>query len=87
MQTALVAVEGLPYFAGGVFSYAIPKELNENIVRGARVTVPFGRGNTLRRGYVLALEEKEEGSFAFEDVSLLFSILNIILLSNTFSSI
>ncbi len=36
-----------------VFEYAVPEELH--IEAGFRVRVPFGRGNTLKEGYVLAL--------------------------------
>ncbi len=57
MLIAQVAVEGLPYFAGGVFSYTLPEKYKDSIKKGSRVTVPFGRGNTCRRGYVTAIEE------------------------------
>lgn len=42
------------------FQYAIPPELKENITAGACVTVPFGTGNHLRKGYVIEITDKAE---------------------------
>ena len=57
MLIASVAVEGLPYFAGGLYSYTVPESERENAIPGCRVTVPFGKGNSLRRGYIVKTEE------------------------------
>ena len=35
------------------FQYRIPEELEPAIKPGVVVTVPFGKGNTLRKGYVM----------------------------------
>lgn len=43
-----------------VFDYVVPKEFEESIRIGARVFVPFGKGNNLSEGYVLDLKEKSE---------------------------
>lgn len=43
-----------------VFDYIVPKEFEEVIRIGARVFVPFGKGNNLAEGYVLELKEKSE---------------------------
>ena len=40
------------------FQYRIPDELEEEIKPGVVVTVPFGKGNTLRKGYVIGVTEK-----------------------------
>lgn len=37
------------------FQYKIPKELEERIRIGTQVSIPFGRGNHLRNGYVVGL--------------------------------
>lgn len=42
------------------FQYRIPEELKERIRIGSRVNIPFGRGNTLRTGYVVALTNTPE---------------------------
>ena len=47
-----------------VFQYRIPPELEEQIDVGTRVMVPFGKGDTLRSGYVVAVTK--EPSFAPE---------------------
>lgn len=39
------------------FQYEIPEELSENIRIGTMVSIPFGRGNHLRKGYVVGLSQ------------------------------
>ncbi len=40
------------------FQYRIPDELEREIKPGVVVTVPFGKGNTLRKGYVIGVTGK-----------------------------
>ncbi len=40
------------------FQYRIPAELEPEIKPGVVVTVPFGKGNTLRKGYVIGVTDK-----------------------------
>lgn len=40
------------------FQYRIPAELEQEIKPGVVVTVPFGKGNTLRKGYVIGVTGK-----------------------------
>ena len=40
------------------FQYRIPHELEQEIKPGVVVTVPFGKGNTLRKGYVIGVTGK-----------------------------
>ena len=40
------------------FQYRIPEHMLEKLEVGMCVTVPFGKGNTLRRGYVTDITEK-----------------------------
>lgn len=42
------------------FQYRIPEQLLSKIEVGAPVTVPFGRGNTPRKGYVTGISDKAE---------------------------
>ncbi|MGN0438151.1 MAG: primosomal protein N' [Lachnospiraceae bacterium] len=37
------------------FQYKIPKELEEDIRIGTQVSIPFGRGNHLKKGYVVGI--------------------------------
>lgn len=39
------------------FQYKIPEALRETLTEGQCVSVPFGAGNTLRRGYVVAIKD------------------------------
>ena len=40
------------------FQYKIPEELKEKLAIGMGVFVPFGLGNTLRKGYVIGISDK-----------------------------
>ena len=40
------------------FQYRIPPEMEQEINPGVVVTVPFGKGNTLRKGYVIGVTGK-----------------------------
>lgn len=40
------------------FQYIIPKNLEESIRIGTRVSIPFGRGNHMRTGYVVGISNK-----------------------------
>ena len=58
MLTAGVAVDKATLNFDREFSYIVPPQFADAICVGANVLVPFGRGNTLRQGVVLSLEEK-----------------------------
>ena len=40
------------------FQYRVPERLEKEISQGVVVTVPFGKGNILRKGYVIGISEK-----------------------------
>lgn len=40
------------------FQYKVPQRLSEQIRIGTQVSIPFGRGNHLRNGYVVSFSEK-----------------------------
>ncbi len=42
------------------FDYSIPKELEELVMIGSTVLVPFGRSSSLEEGYVVAIKENTE---------------------------
>ena len=42
------------------FDYNVPKELEDLVVIGSKVLVPFGRGKTLTEGFVVGFKEKSE---------------------------
>ncbi|MCI8398789.1 MAG: primosomal protein N' [Oscillibacter sp.] len=52
-----VAVSAAPYSIDKPYDYLVPEELAEGAVPGVRVTVPFGRGNRLSEGMILALSQ------------------------------
>ncbi|MCR4901911.1 MAG: primosomal protein N' [Butyrivibrio sp.] len=42
------------------FQYLVPQELRDKVSVGSCVEVPFGKGNTLRKGFVIELTDKAE---------------------------
>lgn len=50
-----------------VFDYIVPHEFENSIAIGCRVFVPFGKGNSLSEGYVIAF--KEESQFAKKEIA------------------
>ena len=60
METAAivkVAVSAAPYHIDKPYDYLVPAELEDRALPGVRVTVPFGRGNRLSEGLILARGE------------------------------
>ena len=55
---AKVAVENMPFFAGGTYDYDVPEHLRDRAKAGARVVVPFGRDR--RAGFILSLCDQTE---------------------------
>ena len=49
-----VAVSAAPYHIDKPYDYLVPAELEDAAVPGVRVMVPFGRGNRLSEGVILA---------------------------------
>lgn len=60
---ALVAVSAANFTFDKLFSYVIPERLAEKAVAGARVLVPFGRGNRKRVGMIMSVEEIKPEDF------------------------
>ena len=52
MKSALVYVLDVPYYADKAYSYYVPEMLDESVVPGALVEVPFGIGNRRMTGIV-----------------------------------
>ncbi len=42
------------------FQYRIPQRLRETLTVGCQVEVPFGRGNHIRRGFVVEVSDRAE---------------------------
>ena len=59
-HTAKVAVAAAVYAIDRPFDYLIPSHMAQRVQPGVRVAVPFGRGNRLSDGIVLALGSTED---------------------------
>lgn len=57
---AKVAIEKVGYHFDKEYTYLIPKELENDVVKGCRIIVPFGNGNATRQGIVLSIEPLNE---------------------------
>ncbi len=58
-SVAKVAVSTALYGFDKEYSYSVPKELEDKLSVGARVLVPFGRGNKKVVGFVIALVDED----------------------------
>lgn len=65
-----VAVENTAYSFDKDFDYAVPDRLEKDCVAGARVLVPFGRGNRRRQGVITEVL-REDNSSLKEIISVL----------------
>ena len=52
---ARVAVSAATYAIDKPYDYLIPERLIPKVRTGVRVTVPFGKGNKTREGFILAV--------------------------------
>ncbi|MBR5485634.1 MAG: primosomal protein N' [Oscillospiraceae bacterium] len=59
-KAALVCLEKTTIAFDGLYSYAVPQQLENTLCAGCRVTVPFGRANSHRQGVVVKFEEIED---------------------------
>ena len=57
---AKIAVSAATYWLDKPYDYLIPSELEEKAVPGARVYVPFSRGNRKAEGIILAVSEHSD---------------------------
>lgn len=58
--TAKLALSAATFAIDRPYDYLVPSALEETILPGMRVLVPFGRGNKVVEGLVLALEQTED---------------------------
>ena len=70
-RIAKVAVSAAVFSFDKPFDYIVPSEYNDISV-GQRVLVPFGRGNGLVKGFVLALAESSEITAGMKTISFLY---------------
>ena len=49
------------------FDYKIPKELEDIVVIGSKVLIPFGKGGKLEQGFVVGIKEKSD--FEVKDIA------------------
>lgn len=57
-----VAVEKVSYTADILYKYQVPREFESYILVGKRVIVPFGRGNSVRQGIILEVNDIQQDS-------------------------
>jgi len=69
---AKVAVSAATYWVDKPFDYLVPDELAEKAVPGARVYVPFARGNRRSEGIILALADHS----SYEKLKSIQSVLD-----------
>lgn len=53
---AKIAIDGAVYHIDKLYSYSVPDSLKNIALEGARVTIPFGKGNRKRQGLIVEIE-------------------------------
>lgn len=61
MKCVSVAIPDIPFEADMLFSYGVPAEYENEVLVGRYCRVPFGRGNSVRLGVILAEEPYRDG--------------------------
>lgn len=69
MKVAQVIVDAALMQTDKPFSYAISKDLEEDVALGSRVHVPFGAGNRLLQGFVVGFKEQIDSSQSLKKIA------------------
>lgn len=69
MKVAQVIVDAALMQTDKPFSYAISKDLEEDVALGSRVHVPFGAGNRLLQGFVVGFKEQLDSSQSLKEIA------------------
>nr|WP_277281104.1 primosomal protein N' [Streptococcus hyointestinalis] len=69
MKVAQVIVDAALMQTDKPFSYAISKDLEEDVALGSRVHVPFGAGNRLLQGFVVGFKEQVDSSQSLKEIA------------------
>ncbi len=60
IMIAAAAVSGASYGYDKLYSYVVPKDMEQHVQRGVRVTVPFGRGNIKKIALVMDVSYSDD---------------------------
>ncbi len=71
-QIAKIAVSAATYWIDRPYDYLVPEELEGKALPGARVYVPFARGNRRSEGVILALSPRSE----YENLKSILAVLD-----------
>ena len=71
-RIAKIAVSSATYWIDKPYDYLIPEELEERVLPGVRVSVPFARGNRRAEGIVLSTADRSE----HEKLKAILSVLD-----------
>ena len=71
-SVAKIAVSAATYWLDKPYDYLIPSDLAEKALPGARVYVPFSRGNRKAEGIILAVSEHSD----FAKLKSIISVLD-----------
>ena len=67
--TAKIAVAAAAYWLDRPYDYLIPEALDQQVIPGMRVVVPFGRGNRRTEGIVLSLGTAEDPDIRLKPIA------------------
>lgn len=79
MDYCRVIVDGAPFVNEDGFTYRVPDFLQDVVAVGSLVYVPFGKGDKLKKGFVVAVEKKPaEGAHKLKEIVLVASLSPLI---------
>ncbi|MDO4280850.1 MAG: primosomal protein N' [Peptococcaceae bacterium] len=78
MQYCRVIVDGTPFVNEEGFVYRVPDYLTGHVAIGSLVYVPFGKKNSLKKGFVIADETTVEEKVPIKDVCMVASLFPVI---------
>lgn len=68
MKYASIITENKGLKTNQVYTYRVPKKYIDSLKIGMRVLIPFGRGNKIIKGIVVAIKDEFEGKFNLKEI-------------------
>ena len=69
MRIAKIVIDQNTHQIDRAYDYAIPESIEDEVMEGSVVEVPFGQGNRKHRGYVLAVTETEKPKYRLKKIN------------------
>lgn len=71
-----IAVDKVRYHFDFLYSYKVPDSLDNHILLGSRVVVPFGQSNSPRQGIVFGVHDPKDGAYINKNIKDIYLIID-----------